>query len=103
MCIGLKAILKHNVKVMCPKPPLGFQLEEAPLTSGVNLFGGNNWFSMVTNEGLDKAVDLVEKEIDHMAQLGIPSEKVVLAGMSQGGATTLYTALNTKYRLLNSF
>merc|ERR550539_75994 len=34
-----------------------------------------------------------------MAKQGIPSEKVVLAGLSQGGALTFYTALNTRYKL----
>ena len=51
---------------------------------------------MCTNEGLDEAVRTVEGYIEEMMEEGIPSEKIVLIGLSQGGATTLYTALNTK-------
>ena len=54
MCLGIRAIVKYNVKVRCPKPPSNWH--RAPLTSLVNLFHGSNWFSMITNEGLPEAV-----------------------------------------------
>jgi predicted esterase len=41
----------------------------------------------------------VEEEIKKMIQEGIPSENIVLVGVSQGGALTLYTALHTQYKL----
>ena len=34
-----------------------------------------------------------------MIDLGIASDNIVLVGLSQGGALTLYTALNTRYKL----
>ena len=34
-----------------------------------------------------------------MMRYGIPSSKIVLVGMSQGGALTFYTALHTRYTL----
>ena len=34
-----------------------------------------------------------------MKQEGIPSENIVLAGASQGGAIALYTAMHTQYKL----
>ena len=48
---------------------------------------------------LDEALGWVEEEIEKMIQEGIPSENIVLSGMSQGGALTLYTALHTRYKL----
>ena len=41
----------------------------------------------------------VEEEIKKMIHEGIPSENIVLVGVSQGGALTLYTALHTQYKL----
>jgi len=48
---------------------------------------------------LEEALGWVEEEIKKMIQEGIPSENIVLSGMSQGGALTLYTALHTRYKL----
>ena len=66
------------------------------VTDGAALVDGNNWFNMCTNDGLEEAVKTVEGYVEEMVREGIPSEKVVLVGLSQGGAVTLYTALNTK-------
>ena len=49
--------------------------------------------------GLEKAMKWVEAEIEKMIWEGIPSENIVLTGVSQGGALTLYTALHTKYKI----
>ena len=48
---------------------------------------------------LKEALLLVEKEIQTMIEEGIPSENIVLMGMSQGGALILYTSLHTQYKL----
>ena len=88
LCLGLKGYLARDVRVMCPSSPDGF-----------GLFNGNEWFRA---SGLPAAVRLVESYIREMADHGIPSERVVLAGLSQGGALTFYTALNTRYRILKS-
>ena len=48
---------------------------------------------------LEEALGWVEEEIEKMIQEGIPSENIVLSGMSQGGALTLYTALHTRYKI----
>jgi lysophospholipase-1 len=48
---------------------------------------------------LEEALGWVEEEIEKMIQEGIPSENIVLSGMSQGGALTLYSALHTRYKL----
>ena len=58
-----------------------------------------SWFIDETEEDLNKAMMQVEEEIRKMKQEGIPSENIVLAGASQGGAVALYTAMHTQYKL----
>ena len=48
---------------------------------------------------LDEALKWVEKEIKIMIDEGIPQENIVVAGGSQGGALSLYTAIHTKYKI----
>jgi len=95
LCSGLKRLLSSDVRVRCPQPPPS----KAMLPLPVPLWKGNNWFDMLRNSGLPKAQKLIESYIKEMEDNGVPSTKLVLAGMSQGGAVTLYTALNTKYKL----
>ena len=52
-----------------------------------------------SKDDLEEALVWVEEEIKKMIQEGIPSENIVLVGVSQGGALTLYTALHTQYKL----
>lgn len=47
----------------------------------------------VETEHLDASREQLEAWIAHERALGIPSEKIVLAGFSQGGAIVLYTGL----------
>ena len=56
-------------------------------------------FATESKKDLKEALLWVEKEIETMIEEGIPSENIVLMGMSQGGALTLYTALHTKYKI----
>ena len=49
--------------------------------------------------GIKKAHQLVEMLIEEEVKAGIPSERIMLGGFSQGGALALYTALNCKQRL----
>ena len=49
---------------------------------------------------LDRALGWVEEEIEDVIQKeGVCSENIVVAGMSQGGALTIWTALYSKYKL----
>ena len=47
----------------------------------------------VETEHLDESREQLEAWIAHERELGIPSEKIVLAGFSQGGAIVLYSGL----------
>ena len=92
----LKPFMPSDVRMVCPSPPK----RRDPIPLPVNMWNGNNWFDMITNDGLPEAMALVDGYIKDMEAHGIPSHRVVLMGMSQGGAVTLYYALNTRYKLL---
>ncbi|KAJ2219030.1 hypothetical protein GGF40_003025 [Coemansia sp. RSA 1286] len=47
------------------------------------------------NASMIKINQVIRAELDR----GIPAERIVLGGFSQGGAMTLYTGLQTEYRL----
>jgi len=80
--------------------PVRFVFPHAPEIS-VTEFGGQRaraWFDFNTADGLDLAGlkkstlqihDLIQQEIDN----GMPPERILLAGFSQGGSMALHTAL----------
>ena len=80
--------------------PVRFIFPHAPMRN-IAKMGGNSmraWFDIdfaqgVDTDGIKKSTfqikDLIQQEIDN----GIPAERIVLAGFSQGGAIALNTAL----------
>ena len=86
---------------------------KAPLAQGMEGSRNGSWFdiflppamsvlSPIAGEskiGLENSLRAVESTIEEMMAGGIPSEKIVVFGFSQGGALTLYTAIHTKYKL----
>jgi len=50
-------------------------------------------------EGIESSVTAVNRLIDREVERGIPSNRIVLAGFSQGGAIVLQTGLSQKRRL----
>ena len=83
------------------------------MTGMTGMTGARSWFNFwnlpeisvmysdpsESKNDLEEALVWVEEEIKKMIQEGIPSENIVLVGVSQGGALTLYTALHTQYKL----
>eukprot|EP00559_Dactyliosolen_fragilissimus_P008923 CAMPEP_0184861432 /NCGR_PEP_ID=MMETSP0580-20130426/6119_1 /TAXON_ID=1118495 /ORGANISM="Dactyliosolen fragilissimus" /LENGTH=166 /DNA_ID=CAMNT_0027358929 /DNA_START=238 /DNA_END=738 /DNA_ORIENTATION=+ len=49
-------------------------------------------------EGLDKAVRAIESTAEELENKGIPRNKIVVGGFSQGGAVALLAAYHPKYR-----
>ncbi|KAM9986655.1 hypothetical protein ACTFIY_011070 [Dictyostelium cf. discoideum] len=49
--------------------------------------------------GLEKSRKQIETIIEEEIKNGIPAERIVLSGFSQGGALTLYTGYQLKYKL----
>jgi len=104
--------LSKDTLVRCPKAkrrPVGV----LPPTFVPGLQFARSWFdfklmpalSVVSPvPGEDKqelmaALGVVEGEIEDLMRLGVPSENIVVGGLSQGGALTLWTAIHTKYKL----
>lgn len=52
-----------------------------------------------SKEGLDEALKKVEAVIEELMSEGVPSENIVVTGVSQGGCLTLWTAMYCKYKL----
>ena len=51
------------------------------------------------NESIQKAASSVHSLIEDEIKAGIPSNRIVIGGFSQGGALSLYSSLCTKYIL----
>ena len=92
-----------------PDRPLRFVFPHAPVRP-VTLNGGmamRAWYDIVdlTPEGRDDeagiraAAESIGALIDAQGDVGIPPERVVLAGFSQGGAMALFTGLRYPARL----
>ena len=101
----------RDAEIIRNLPLIGDMVEDPEIT---NLLGVRSWFDfkkmpkLLVRESdsrseskpdLEEALGWVEEEIEKMIEEGIPSENIVLSGMSQGGALTLYTALHTRYKL----
>jgi len=97
---SIAAIRPPHVKVICPtasKMPV-------TLNSGFEM---PSWFDLMTLEatgpededGIKKAACLVNALIADEVKAGVPSERIMIGGFSQGGALALYTALTSEYKL----
>merc|ERR1719507_821649 len=49
--------------------------------------------------GIKRAASLVDLLVTEELKTGVPADRIMLGGFSQGGALSLYTALHTKHRL----
>uniref|UniRef100_A0AC11CNR1 Lysophospholipase 1 n=1 Tax=Ovis aries TaxID=9940 RepID=A0AC11CNR1_SHEEP len=55
--------------------------------------------SLEDETGIKQAAENVKALIDQEVKNGIPSNRIILGGFSQGGALSLYTALTTQQKL----
>ncbi len=73
------------------RPGIQFLFPNAPMAHPYSA-AGRMWYDLESPDwqGLDAARDLLNQWLDDaMATFGVPPEKVILAGFSQGGAMTL--------------
>jgi len=91
----LAEIKPAYAKLICPTA------EEAPVTINAG-YEMPSWFDIRSldksdgNEdeaGVKKASELITKMINDEVQAGIPANRILLGGFSQGGALSLYTGL----------
>lgn len=89
--------------------PVRFVFPHAPMRSVTINFGMamRAWFDVLSMEpvhqidmdSFSESVDLIEDLIAEEIQAGIPPERIVLAGFSQGGAVALHTGLRFEKKL----
>jgi len=85
-----------HVKYICPTAPV----MPVTLNAGFRL---PSWFDLISldadgaedEEGIKRASEVVLKLIADEEEKGIPSNRIVLGGFSQGGALALYSALRS--------
>lgn len=90
-------IRQPYMKVICPTAPT------MPVTLN-NGFKMPSWFDLKSLEargpedeaGIKKASESIQSMIDAEEREGIPANRIVLGGFSQGGALALYSALTYK-------
>lgn len=90
-------------------PDVRFVFPHAPVrpVTWNNGYRMRAWFDLhgidrngpLDREGLAESMQLVEALITREIERGVPAERIVLAGFSQGGALALCVALTTAHRL----
>lgn len=96
----MNAIRSPFVKVICPTA------KTIPVTLNAG-FRMPSWFDLKTldesgpedEEGIKVAALEVQNLIDNEIKAGIPADRIVLGGFSQGGALALYSALTFPHKL----
>jgi len=91
---SLSSIRPSHVKVICPTA----NKMAVTLNSG---FESTSWFNLLSldadgpedEEGIKKASEYVKSLIDEEIKLGIPPERIMIGGFSQGGSLALYVAV----------
>lgn len=97
---AIGSLRKPHVKVICPTAPT------MPVTLNAG-FRMPSWFDLKAldetgpedEEGIKAASIQVHSLIDGEIKAGIPSNRIILGGFSQGGALALYSALTFPQRL----
>uniref|UniRef100_A0A667YVF6 palmitoyl-protein hydrolase n=1 Tax=Myripristis murdjan TaxID=586833 RepID=A0A667YVF6_9TELE len=97
---ALTAIRLPHVKYICPHAP------RIPVTLNMKMTMPS-WFDLMglrpdspeDEAGIKKAAENIKAIIDHETKNGIPPNRILLGGFSQGGALSLYTALTCQQQL----
>lgn len=93
--------LNHSVKFVFPNAPV------IPITIN-NGYQMRAWYDIldfsdlhreVDSNGIVQSIKQIDKLIEDLILEGIPSEKIILAGFSQGGVISYYAALNSEHKL----
>ncbi|HSX20057.1 MAG TPA: carboxylesterase [Gammaproteobacteria bacterium] len=85
----------HSVRFIFPSAPfMNITINNGMLMRAWYDIYDLNMLAREDMQGVKKSQQHIEEFIAHELELGIPSNKILLAGFSQGGAMALYTALN---------
>ncbi|XP_066479292.1 acyl-protein thioesterase 1 [Tiliqua scincoides] len=93
-------IRSPHVKYICPHAPV------MPVSLNMNM-AMPSWFDIFgldpdakeDEAGIKQAAENVKALVEQEIKNGIPSNRIILGGFSQGGALSLYTALTTHQKL----
>uniref|UniRef100_A0A8C5PC67 Acyl-protein thioesterase 1 n=1 Tax=Leptobrachium leishanense TaxID=445787 RepID=A0A8C5PC67_9ANUR len=97
---AMATIRSPHVKYICPHAPV------MPVSLNMNM-AMPSWFdiyglspdSQEDDAGIKQAAENIKILIDQEVKNGIPSDRIILGGFSQGGALSLYTALTSNQKL----
>lgn len=97
---AMASIKNPHVKYICPHAPI------MPVSLNMNM-AMPSWFDIIglspdaqeDETGIKQAAEIIKAIIDQEVKNGIPSNRIVLGGFSQGGALSLYTALTSSQKL----
>ncbi|XP_060535871.1 acyl-protein thioesterase 1 [Cylas formicarius] len=97
---AISAIRPPYVKVVCPTAPA----MPVTLNAGLRM---PSWFDLKTldesgpedDDGIKKATAQIHALIDAELKGGVPADRIMLGGFSQGGALAIYSALTFQQRL----
>ncbi|XP_014741077.1 PREDICTED: acyl-protein thioesterase 2 isoform X2 [Sturnus vulgaris] len=97
---ALSSIRLPYVKYICPHAP------RIPVTLNMKMVMPS-WFDLMgltpdapeDEAGIKKAAENIKAIIEHEMKNGIPPNRIILGGFSQGGALSLYTALTCQHQL----
>uniref|UniRef100_A0A8D2KQK4 Transcription elongation factor A protein 1 n=1 Tax=Varanus komodoensis TaxID=61221 RepID=A0A8D2KQK4_VARKO len=93
-------IRSPHIKYICPHAPV------MPVSLNMNMTMPS-WFDIIglapdsqeDETGIKQASETVKSLIEQEVRNGIPSNRIILGGFSQGGALSLYSALTTQQKL----
>ncbi|XP_054941527.1 acyl-protein thioesterase 1-like [Physeter macrocephalus] len=93
-------IRSAHIKYICPHEPV------MPITLNMNM-AMPSWFDIIglspdsqeDETGIKQAAESVKALIDQEVKNGLPSNRIISGGFSQGGALSQYTALTTQQKL----
>ncbi|XP_028675817.1 acyl-protein thioesterase 2 [Erpetoichthys calabaricus] len=96
----MSAIRLPYIKYICPHAP------RIPVTLNMKMVMPS-WFDLMglspespeDEPGIKKASENLKAIIDHEIKNGIPANRIIIGGFSQGGALSLYTALTSQHKL----
>lgn len=96
----LAPMMPEHVKCICPTAPY----QRVTLNFGMKC---NSWFDLRSldpndaedEEGIEAAKDKIHALIEEQEKQGVPTDRIILGGFSQGGALSLYSAFTYPKKL----
>ena len=87
-----------NVKLVCPTANKTTVVQGLQVTSWFDLISFNESDPQDVN-GIKQAAIMVNELIEAEIASGIPANRIILGGFSQGGALTIHTAMHSQHKL----